>query len=341
MVTSRDRVIKTLNQELVDRVPRDLWASPGIQELHGDELAEMTFRYPTDIEQPDFRYPRGDRASGSPYEVGQHSDAWECTWKVERRDAPGRPGPPPLADLARLDGYRPPCELLQKAKLGPVNRACAASSRFVLAWSETRPFERLQLLRGSEAALADLASGTKPIGDLLAMLHDFSCREMELWASSDVDGVAFMDDWGSQVALLLPTKTWRDLFKPLYREYCRILHDKDKFAFFRSDGNISAIFRDLVEIGVDAIHCRLFSMNLESLAERFRGRVTFWGEIDREQVLRLGAPDDVGAAVRRVRRALDFGSGGLIAQCEWGLDVPFQNVAAMFEHWLEPVPAHV
>jgi len=43
----------------------------------------------------------------------------------------------------------------------------------------------------------------------------------------------------------------------------------------------------------------------------------------------------VKAGVRRVRRALDDGSGGVIAQCEWGNDVPMDNVVAVYEAWLE------
>jgi hypothetical protein len=38
--------------------------------------------------------------------------------------------------------------------------------------------------------------------------------------------------------------------------------------------------------------------------------------------------------VRRVRAALDDGQGGVIAQCEWGNDVPRENIEAVFEAWL-------
>ncbi len=51
----------------------------------------------------------------------------------------------------------------------------------------------------------------------------------------------------------------------------------------------------------------------------------------------FGTPEDVRAAVRRVRRAFDDGQGGLIAQCEWGNDTPRENVEAVFEAWLEPI----
>ena len=94
-----------------------------------------------------------------------------------------------------------------------------------------------------------------------------------------------------------------------------------------------------MEIGVDAVHSQLFLMDVEQLAMQFRGRITFWGEIDSRRVLPFGTPGDVRAAVHNVRKALDYGRGGLIAQCEWGHDVPFENVAALFEQWMEPVLA--
>jgi len=340
MITSRDRVIRTLHHEPVDRAPRDLWATPAVETLRGDELSEMNFRYPSDILRPDFRYARGHRAMGAPYEVGQYADEWGCVWQVARRGTLGEQTHWPLADLRQLASFRPPFEILEKADFAAANRSCEATSRFVLAWSEVRPLERLRLLHGAEATLADLASGARPIRDLLAMLHDFHCRELSLWAASNVDGVVFADDWPSGQGLLLPPQVFRDVFRPLYVEYCQILRAQDKFVFFRSGGDIGAVFEDLVGSGVDAIHWPLLAMNLDWLAGRFGGRVTFWGGFDHLGVLTRGTPDDVRAAVRRMRAALDFGRGGLIAQCQWGDDTPFRNLAAALEQWLAPMPMH-
>jgi uroporphyrinogen decarboxylase len=340
MMTSRDRVIRTLNHEPVDRTPRDLWPSPALERLRGDELAEMFLRYPNDVQQPEFRYPCGARTKGRPHDVGDYTDAWGCTWRIAEPGGVGQLQSPPLSEPWQLADYRPPLELLDEADLEGVNRECAATSCFVLARTETRPFERLQWLRGREAVLAGLADGNEPLGRLLERLHEFSRREMETWASTDVDGVAFRDDWGSEDGLLVAPQTWRDWFKPLYRDYCEILHRQDKFAFFHSHGNVAAILPDLVEIGVDAVHAELFLMDVQSLADGFRGRVTFWGEIDRHHVLPRGTPGDVRDAVRRVRKALDYGRGGLVAQCQWEPNVPFENVAAFFEAWLAPLPVH-
>ena len=231
-------------------------------------------------------------------------------------------------------------ETLDKASFAAVNRGCSATSRFVLGPSDVRVLQRIEWLCGADAALADLRSPGKPIRDLLAMLHDFSCREISLWASTEVDGVEFADALGSPQGLAVSPQVFRDLLKPLYREYCTILHEKDKFAFFRTEGAIEPIFGDLVEIGVDAIHANLFATNLEALAERFRNRVTFWGDLDHDRVLRSSTPEDVKSAVRRVRSALDYGRGGLIAQCQWSPEVPFRNITAAMEQWLAPMPMH-
>jgi uroporphyrinogen decarboxylase len=338
MTTSRERVVRTLNHLPVDRAPRDLWVQPGLERTRGDELAELLYRYPPDIERADFRYPRGERAQGKPGEVGQHTDAWGCTWQVTEAGVPGEVVGHPVAHASDIANYRPPMEKSDAERMAKVNQACAASHRFVLGWSETRPFDRVQFLRGRSAALTDLSHGTKSIRSLLAMVHDVARKDLQMWADSDVDGVVIRDDWGLPQALRLGPPIFRELFRPLYREYCELLHAKDKFVFFHCAGSAGDLFRDLVQIGIDAIHCEFFAMDLAQLAAEFRGRVTFWGEIDSQYLAPGVKPEATRSAVRRMRDALDFGRGGLVSQCQWNQQTPFSNVAAVFDAWLQPLP---
>jgi uroporphyrinogen decarboxylase len=337
-MTSRELVVRTLNHESVDRAPRDLWASPGVEMSQGDELAEANARYPSDIVPPDFKYPSGKRTQGKPYREGPYTDAWGCTWHASERGTLGVLQAPPLADFSKIADYRPPFELLDAARFAKLNRACETTSRFVLARSDIRPFERLQSLHGPEATLVDLARGAKELRSLLAMLHDFFCKEAELWAGTEVDAVALRDGWGSAESLLITAETWRDIFRPLYREYCQILRARDKFVFFRSDGNIADIFGDLIQIGVDAIHAPWCTMDFERLTKRYRGGVTFWGGLPSPQVMFSGTLDEIREAVRGVRTALDFGAGGVIAHCSWEANVPVRSIAAVFEQWMLPLP---
>ena len=161
-------------------------------------------------------------------------------------------------------------------------------------------------------------------------------KELSRWCRTVADGLGFMDDWGGQQALLISPEQWRRLFKPLYRQYCDMIHSAGKKVFFHSDGHIFDIYEDLIEVGVDAVNSQLFCMDIEEIARRFAGRITFWGELDRQGTLPFGTPADCRAAVARVRRALDDGTGGLIAQFEWGVDNPRENIEAAFEAWEMP-----
>jgi hypothetical protein len=128
----------------------------------------------------------------------------------------------------------------------------------------------------------------------------------------------YIDDWGTNTELLINPKIWREMFKPLYKEYCDIIHNAGKFAFYHSDGHIEEIFGDFIEVGVDAINSQLFVMNIEKLAQKYKGKITLWGELDRQYIQPFGSLEDVRNAVARVRRAFDDDTGGVIAHCTWG-----------------------
>ncbi len=335
-MTSRERVIRTLRHLPVDRAPRELWALPGVLNDKRSEYDEVLKRFPMDFTGPDYCYGASRMARGEPYVLGEYTDSWGSTWRVAENGVTGEVRQPAIPEWSALSSYRLPYELLDEADLSRVNASCAKTDKFVKVGTETRPFERLQFLCGTEKVFTDLAYGTSELFTLLQMLHEFYCREMRMWAETDVDGVSFMDDWGTQTSLLISPKQWREVFKPLYREYCDILHAAGKFVFFHSDGHISDIYPDLVEIGVDAVNSQLFCMDIEGLGREFGGKITFWGELDRQRALPFGSTEDVRAAVRRVRTALDKGSGGVIAECEWGLDTPRANIEAAFDEWDKP-----
>ncbi len=333
-MNSRERVIKTLRFEHPDRAPRELWYLPGIPMFRQDELNAVLERYPSDIVGAPVRLGPAQRASGTPHVVGTYTDAWGCVWRVGEPGVIGEVKGPPLADWSALASFAPPHEVLEGADFSAVNPFCAETDRFVLGLPGIHPFERMQYLRGSEALYMDLAYGSDEALRLRDMVHSHYMERLARWCETDVDGIGFADDWGAQRRLLIAPKLWRELFKPLYAEYCRTIHAAGKFVFMHSDGDISAIYPDLIEIGVDALNSQLFCMDIEDL-RRYKGKITFWGEIDRQHVLPFGAPEDVRAAVWRVRAALDDGAGGVIAQCEWGINVPRANIEAVFEAWLE------
>ena len=332
---SRERVIRALEFDSPDRAPRDVWALPGVNMLRQSQLDALLERFPSDFAGPDAGYGASTRSKGSAADLGTYVDDWGCEWTVAEAGVIGEVKSPPLADWSRLESWTPPWELLDNADLSAVNAGCARTDKFVKIGTHVRPFERLQFLRGTENVLMDLMYQPDEFTRLCKLIHEFNLRDMEMWANTNVDAVGFMDDWGTQRALLIEPGLWQSIFKPMYKDYCDILKAKGKYVFFHSDGHIMAIYPDLIEIGVDAVNSQLFCMDIEEIGRKFKGKIAFWGEICRQNILPFGTVEDVRQAVRRVRRALDDGSGGVIAQCEWGVRDPKENIETVFQTWLE------
>lgn len=333
-MTSRDRVVAALKFESPDRAPRDLWVLPYTSLFRADEVAELLERYPLDVDRIELSAEDPVERESRLSQPGTYVDDWGSVWQVAVPGTIGEVRQPAIADWSRLSTFQPPWHLVRERSLDFFNRACDASNRFTLPPVSARPFERIQFLRGTENVYLDLAYDSKEFRTLLGIVHDFYLEEVRCWASSNVDGIFMMDDWGTQESMLISPQMWRSVFKPLYRDYCEIIHKAGKFAFFHTDGFVEPIFEDLIEVGFDAINSQLFCMDIEGLAARHKGRITFWGEIDRQQVLPFGTPEDVRNAVMRVRKALDDGRGGVIAQCEWGKDNEVENIEAVFDAWL-------
>jgi uroporphyrinogen decarboxylase len=327
-LTSRKRMIRTLRFEGVDRPARDVWHLPAAFFGREKELRAILDQYPSDIGPSGYHDP----ADESPlYTPGEWNDPWGSRWLNIQAGMIGEVKHPAIDEWNRLAHWQPPYHLLGKG-FDDVNRTCAASERFTLLGTP-RPFERLQFVRGTENVYMDLAWGVPEVFKLLEMIHDYYLRHLEYAVKTDVDGVLFMDDWGSKDSLLISPKMWVTYFKPLYKDYCDLAHAHSKFVFMHSDGYIMDLYPHLIEIGVNAINSQLFTMPIEEIGRRFKGRITFWGEMDRQHILPFGTPQDVHQAVERVRKALWDDRGGVIGQAEFNKGYPLENIRAFFEAW--------
>jgi len=332
----REIVTRCLKFEHPERLPRDLWVLPWAANEFPHLVSELADIFPSDFVTADYFYNPSTRVKGDPYKVGTFTDEWGCTFTNIQDGIIGEVRDPIIAHLDDWEAVEPPYEQLPDnpaEAYGLIARFYDSTDHFVLANCCPRPWERYQFLRGSEEALLDSLLPDSGIKNLLQVIHDFYLKEMEFWAKSRVDALRFMDDWGSQTSLLIHPDIWRELFKPLYQDYCNLAHAEGKFVFMHSDGYIMDIMEDLIEIGVDAINTQIFCMNLENLGRQFKGRITFWGEIDRQQVLPSPHPELGQEAVRTMIRQLYDPAGGLIAQFEIGPGANPETVLAVVDEF--------
>lgn len=337
-MTSRELVRRTLDFASPPAVPRQIWILPWAEEHYPAEVVKLRAEFPDDLVTAPALYRAPLAVVGSRYVKGIYIDEWGCRFTNIHGGVIGMVKDPLIRDWEDLDRFVTPDTTLGVDREA-VNAFCRETDRFVLAGTLVRPFERLTFIRTMEQAFIDLAEQPPELFDLLGRIHAHYLKEVEAWARTDVDAIVLMDDWGTQHRMMIAPDLWRRIFKPFYREYNEIARRYGKYVFMHSDGYITDIIPDLIEVGVNALNSQIKLMGAVELGRRFGGRITFWGEMDRQELLAFGSVDEVRLAVREARESL-YANGGVIAQCEFGPGAKPENVFEVFRAWRELDLAH-
>jgi uroporphyrinogen decarboxylase len=337
-MNSKERVIKTLEFKNPDRIAVDLWVLPATKLKYGEAFDKMLDKYDTDIVQ--FSGPLDLSFDPRAYMQGSYTDLWGSKWSNLQAGIVGEVKEPVIADadIEKIDSYVPPIQKFKemwsdnRPKLDMQIKTAADNKKFIIGgWISI--FERMQFLRGTENLYCDIAEHNEELLKISEHVSSFYKSYLKAWLETDVDGIAFGDDWGSQRALLISPDMWRQYFKPIYQELFDMVKAKGKYVFFHSDGNIMDIYQEFIDMGVDAINSQIWCMGVENVAEKFAGKITFWGEISRQDILPMGTTDDIRAAAEKMKKYLFINGGGLIGQSETGKDVPIENIEALLTSW--------
>lgn len=333
---SRERVMRTLEFRGPDRIPRDVWVLPAARLAYGKRLEELEIPRHTDIVS--LTGALDPAATPEYFEEGTYVDPWGCTWKNIQAGLMGEVKKPVFEDYDRIRDYRAPVELfLREWEAGlPKMKEQIAKAReegkFIIGgWISL--FERMQYLRGTENLYCDIALEEEELFLLAEIVMEYQRVYTEKWLELDIDAMAFGDDWGSQISLLISPDQWRKIFKPLYQELIQTMKAAGKKVFFHSDGYILSLYEELIEMGVDAVNSQLWCMGVETVAKQYAGKITFWGEISRQTTLPKGTPKEVQEAASVMIEHMFVNGGGLIGQSEINKDVPLENVQALLDAW--------
>lgn len=333
-MTSRELVLQTLEFEnLAGRVPREIWTLPWARIHYRGEFDRILSEFPNDIETARPKYKLNSKVSrGDMYRKGIYVDDWGCVFENRQDGIIGEVKAPLVTGEEWEDWEKvvfPENWLSFEAE--EVNRYCKSTDKFVLAGCYPRPFEQLQFIRGTENLFMDLMEPPDNMLKFMEKMHVFYCEQLTKWAKTDVDGLMIMDDWGTQENLLIHPKIWEKLFLPMYKDYLDIAKRYRKKMFMHSDGNILSILPKLVGIGLDAVNSQVFCMDFQEL-KKWKGKITFWGEIDRQRILPYGTAKETEKAVEQLMDGL-WERGGVIAQLEFGLGAKPDNVRAAMKKW--------
>ena len=187
-------------------------------------------------------------------------------------------------------------------------------------------------LHGYQATLEDLLMQPERCAALRDMILAVMRRRIvRLCQIPNLDGIHLRDDWGTQQTLMISPTLWRSFFKPAYEELFALIRDAGTHVWFHSDGAIESIIPDLEEIGVQVLNPQVDLIGRERLASMCAGRVCIQADLDRQQLLPYGSPEQVRTAVRADIDAFGRLGGGYIARAEVAGDVPLENVLAALD----------
>jgi uroporphyrinogen decarboxylase len=370
-MSHRERVLAALNHEATDRTPIDfggamattiyytayerLKAHLGVEKAPA--IAVRRSRTVVPDEEVLQRFDIDTRYLGLGGYEGGHCrdidadafvDEWGTTWSKTgthpymNTDGPFYDGKPELRDLEEFEWPDPDNEglyrgLAERAKALRQDTDCA-----VMLSLPTGIIHQGQFSRGYGDWLMDLHRHPDYVARMMDIMTDFWIRVAENAldiVGDEIDIVFFGDDMGTQQTTLFSPEIYRQLIKPRHQRMFAALSARRAQSDFKvvlhSCGSTSALFEDLIEMGIDAINpVQVNAAHMEPgwLKETFGERLAFWGGIDTQKVLPFGTPDEVRAEVRRIIDILGQ-DGGYVLNTVHNIqpDVPPENVVAMFE----------
>jgi uroporphyrinogen decarboxylase len=292
-MTSRERVLTTIQHEQPDRIPlvigvsnatgikmkpyRGIKAIAGIRapdnylydwpELGTAEIDEETMRRlhsdvrgVLDLEPERVRKRNRDR--------DPHSDYIDSWGGGQKEISPGDwfPGIHPLAEaqtIEDLDLSRDWPDMSDPTRIAHVretSRRLAEENQFAIMATPWLlfPFERAFAMQGMETFLLNMVTNPDFARALLEKIADY-CKQLmgrfleEL--GDNVDIIKIGDDLGTQGSLMISPKMYRQMLKPVHADFISFIRSRTKAkVLFHSDGDVAPLIEDFIEIGVDILN---------------------------------------------------------------------------------------
>lgn len=211
-----------------------------------------------------------------------------------------------------------------------------AHGNVAVAGLECTFFESTWYLRGMDNVFFDWVEENEISNWLLDYFTTRSIYEASAYARAGFDVIALGDDVGTQQCLLMSAEMWRQHLKPRLKrviDAIRAASAKKVWVQYHSDGNITDLVEDLIEVGVDILNpVQPECMDVDALAAKVQNRIAFCGMIGTQTTMPFGTPDDVRAAVQNIARLHRAGARVVVAPTHvLEPDVPWENILAFVE----------
>ncbi len=187
-----------------------------------------------------------------------------------------------------------------------------ACDQYVVVGSPFSVFSILRDARLMTNALMDTVLEPENVEEFLQKILARNLELVEAIKDFGADALMFWDDWGTQDRTFISPNTFRELFKPIYKQIADRLHSYNMHLIVHSCGYNYAFMQDFIEAGIDVLQFdQLGAYGYEKMADEFGGRVTFWSPLDIQKTLPTGNRELIESEALRMISAFK-GKGSLI-----------------------------
>ena len=202
----------------------------------------------------------------------------------------------------------------------------------VLASVTCTLFERTWQLRGFEELLTDFALHPELAHFLLEQEMETALVRAVRLAEAGVDVLYLGDDVGMQDRLILSPSVWREFLGGRMKTIIEAARQvrSDLLVMYHSDGDVSPLVPDLIDIGVDILNpVQPECMDPAQIKREYGQDLAFWGTFGIQHTLPFGTPAEVDAEVRERIRTVGKGGGLFLAPTHSiAPEVPHENIFA-------------
>ena len=331
---SRNRILKALKKEIPDRVPTFELL---IDEASIIKLAGLLFGRPRDLEVIKTRF--GEEATES---LGLHLKIAERL-DLDSITAYFSTGMRTLENNIAIDKFGTRYHLSEHGQplpfQGPINGIEDTygfdmteslededfrGPRFIIENLKSQkavflliadPFKLSWKLRGGmENLLFDYALEPRLVHRMAEITTEFNLAAIDHAGSMGIDAIAVEGDLAGSTNLIMSPGDFKKYIKPYLIRIVEHAHKKGLMIIKHSDGNIWPILDDLVEAGFDGIHpIQPQCMDIGEVKKHLGDRACIIGNIDCQELLPEGTPDEVDKVVKDTIEIAAPGGGYIIS----------------------------
>ena len=215
------------------------------------------------------------------------------------------------------------------------SRVLAYQNQFALMGRIDLPFKVCWHMRGFENYLCDMTLDPIFAKNLTKRIAIYQKEKGMRFIRAGVDIVGIYGDVAMQDRLLMNPNTWREIEKPVLAKMIKAFKKENPniLIFFHSDGNITELIPDIIEIGVNIINpIQPECMDPVEIKRKYGNQITMHGTISLQKTLPKGSVEDVKREV--YERIKTCGKNGGFIICPSNLfqnDIPLENIVAMYD----------